>query len=62
MGKNKNNIKIAFSLATLILPWLTVPFMGKRSFFRFLPVASFVNLFISVFSLFCYRNKWWVTK
>ena len=62
MGKNKNNIKMAFSLATLILPWLTVPFMGKRSFFRFLPVASFVNLSISVFSLFCNRKKWWVTK
>ncbi|MDN3017217.1 hypothetical protein PH210_13545 [Paenibacillus sp. BSR1-1] len=62
MGKNKNNIKIAFSLATLILPWLTVPFMGKRSFFRFLPVASFVNLILSVFSLFCYKKKWWITK
>jgi hypothetical protein len=58
----KNNIKIAFSLATLILPWLTVPFMGKRNFIRFLPVASFTNLFLSVFSLICYRKKWWITK
>ncbi|WHY67092.1 hypothetical protein [Neobacillus sp. SuZ13] len=58
----KYKTKVAFSLATLILPWLTVPFMGKRSFFRFLPVASFVNLVLSVFNLICYRKKWWVTK
>lgn len=58
----KHNTKMAFSLVTLILPWLTVPFMGKRNFIRFLPVASFTNLFLSVFSLFCYRKKWWITK
>lgn len=58
----KQNKKMAFSLATLILPWLTVPFMGKRNFFRFLPVASFVNLLLSVFSLICYRKKWWKTN
>jgi len=58
----KYNKKMVFSLATLILPWLTVPFMGKRSFLRFLPVASFVNLLLSVFSLICYRKKWWRTN
>lgn len=58
----KKNIKIAFSLSILIIPWLTVPFIGKRNFFRFLPVASFTNLIISVFSLFCYKKKWWITK
>ncbi|MGM7723667.1 hypothetical protein [Metabacillus sp. Hm71] len=58
----KFNTKIAFSLATLILPWLTVPFMGKRNFFRFLPVASFINLFLSVFSLICTKKKWWKTN
>lgn len=58
----KFNKKIAFSLATLILPWLTVPFMGKRNFFRFLPVASFINLFLSVFSLICNKKKWWKTN
>ncbi|MFC4619556.1 hypothetical protein ACFO4N_12615 [Camelliibacillus cellulosilyticus] len=54
--------KVIFSLAILILPWLTVPFMGKRSFLRFLPVASFVNLFLSVFSLICNQKKWWKTN
>jgi hypothetical protein len=54
--------KKLFSLAMLIIPWLTVPFMGKKSFFRFLPVASFTNLFISVFSLIANKKKWWVNK
>jgi hypothetical protein len=58
----KYNKKIAFSLAILIIPWLTVPFMGKRNFFRFLPVASFTNLFLSVFSLICNKKKWWITQ
>nr|WP_246869723.1 hypothetical protein [Priestia megaterium] len=54
--------KKLFSLAMLIIPWLTVPFMGKKSFFRFLPVASFVNLFISVLSVIANKKKWWVNK
>lgn len=54
--------KKTFALAMLIVPWLTVPFMGKKSFFRFLPVASFTNLFISVFSLIANKKKWWVNK
>jgi hypothetical protein len=58
----KYNKKIAFSLVILIFPWLTVPFMGKRNILRFLPVASFTNLFLSVFSLICYRKKWGVLK
>lgn len=58
----KQNKKKAFSLAMLIIPWLTVPFMGKISFFRFLPVASFINLFISVLSLISNKKKWWRNK
>ena len=54
--------KKTFALAMLIVPWLTVPFMGKRNFLRFLPVASFTNLFLSVFSLIANKKKWWITK
>lgn len=53
---------MAFGLAMLIVPWLTVPFMGKKSFLRFLPVASFVNLFLSLFGLIANKKKWWVNK
>lgn len=62
MSKSKYKKKMAFSLTTLIFPWLTVPFMGKRNFIRFLPVASFTNLILSVFSLISYRKKWWITN
>ena len=54
--------KKTFGLAMLIVPWLTVPFMGKKSFFRFLPVASFVNLFLSVLAVIANKKKWWVNK
>ncbi|MFY0758947.1 hypothetical protein AB1K32_08740 [Metabacillus dongyingensis] len=58
----KHNGKKAFSLAMIIIPWLTVLFMGKKSFFRFLPVASFINLFISVLSLISNKKNWWRNK
>jgi hypothetical protein len=54
--------KKVFSLAQLIIPWLTVPFMGKRSFFRFLPIASLVNLFLSTTSIIANKKKWWINK
>lgn len=57
-----NNKKMAFALGMLIIPWLTVPFLGKKSFFRFLPVASFTNLFISMFSVIANKRKWWENK
>jgi hypothetical protein len=56
------NKKMAFSLGMLIIPWLSAPFLGKKSFIRFLPVASFTNLFISVFSVMANKKKWWITK
>lgn len=56
------NKKKGFALAMILIPWLTVPFMGRRSFFRFLPVASFINLFISVFSVKANMKKWWINK
>ncbi|MDQ1002841.1 hypothetical protein QFZ28_003241 [Neobacillus niacini] len=46
----------------LIIPWLTVPFIRKQSFFRFLPVASFTSLFLTVFSAMANKKKWWITK
>jgi len=59
---NKYNEKKIFSLWMIVLPWMTVPFMGKKSFFRFLPVACFTNLVISLFSLVANKRKWWVNK
>lgn len=54
--------KNSFSVLMIIIPWLTVPFIGKNAFFRFLPVASFINLFISVLSIFANKRRWWINK
>jgi hypothetical protein len=54
--------KRAINLAVLIIPWLTVPFIRKKFFFRFLPVASFIGFFLSVFSAVANKKKWWITK
>ena len=56
------NKKKAFSLAMIIIPWLSVLFMDKKSFVRYLPVASFINLFISVFSVIGNKRRWWINK
>ena len=56
---NKRKI---ISLSVLIIPWLTVPFIGIRSFVRFLPVATFANLVISVFTVIANRKKWFKNK
>ncbi|WP_085994274.1 hypothetical protein [Oceanobacillus senegalensis] len=57
-----NKIKIIFSLAQLILPWLTLPRLGKRTFYRFLPVSSFICLFLGALSVIANKRKWWINK
>ena len=46
----------------LIIPWLSVPFMGIHNFFRFLPVACFIGLFLAVFSSTANSIGLWETK
>ncbi|WP_308128886.1 hypothetical protein [Bacillus sp. sid0103] len=50
------------SLCILIVPWLTVPLLGKKTFIRFLPATTFVNLIISLFSVVADRKKFWKVK
>lgn len=52
----------ALSFSTLVIPWLTTPLMGKNSFVRFLPVATFVGYVFCFLSEIAYRNKWWKVK
>ncbi|WP_069187940.1 hypothetical protein [Sporosarcina globispora] len=56
---NKKNL---LSLGMLLIPWFSVPLLGKVSFVRFLPVTTFVNLFMSILSIFAIKNKWWKNK
>ncbi|MEK4721369.1 hypothetical protein NST66_28105 [Priestia sp. FSL W8-0524] len=57
MYKHKCKQEKAFSLAMITILWLTVPLIVKKSFFRFLPVANFINLFLSVMSLMANKKK-----
>lgn len=46
----------------LIFPLLTIPFIGKKSFFRFLPSATFVTLLLSIISEIAHSRRWWKVK
>lgn len=48
-----------FYLALLILPWLTVPYLGVRAFKRFFPASLFMSLFITVESIIAHKKVWW---
>jgi hypothetical protein len=48
-----------FYISLLILPWLTVPFLGKSSFKKFLPAALFMVTFTKALDLLGEKKKWW---
>lgn len=50
-----------FNIAVFIVPWLTVFFIKKKSFFRFLPTATFISLIMILFSTIGKKRKWWVS-
>lgn len=54
--------KNTFTYLMLFGPWLTVPFLGIKSFIRFLPVACFVNLSISILSVVANKKRWWINN
>ncbi len=43
----------------LILPWLTLPLLGRNTFKRFLPGALFICAFTKILDIIGQRNKWW---
>lgn len=46
-------------LCLLILPWLTVPLLGKESLKKYLLSAIFMSLFTKTIDTFGERKKWW---
>ena len=48
-----------FYIALLILPWLTVPFLGRNSFKKYLPAAIFMGTVTTALDLFGEKKKWW---
>ncbi|MBT2697471.1 hypothetical protein J7E79_08600 [Bacillus sp. ISL-40] len=54
MRKNKMIL-----LLMMLLPWLTVPFLGKLTIKRFYPGALFIVVWIAVESIIAKRRVWW---
>ncbi|WP_188694501.1 hypothetical protein [Pullulanibacillus camelliae] len=48
-----------FLLALLILPWLSIPLLGKPAFKKYLPSALFICTFTKAIDIFGENNKWW---
>jgi len=48
-----------FLLLLLILPWLTIPLLGKDAFKKYAPAAVFMCTFTKAIDLFGENNKWW---
>ncbi|GHI01643.1 hypothetical protein [Neobacillus kokaensis] len=46
-------------LIMLILPWITVPFLGVNSFKKYLPSALFSCIFTKALDMYGKKNKWW---
>ncbi|MFY4776169.1 hypothetical protein [Metabacillus sp. RGM 3146] len=48
-----------FYLLLLILPWLSVPLLGRTALKRYLPAGIFICTFIKAIDLFGEKKKWW---
>ncbi|MCA1041546.1 hypothetical protein LCM00_18675 [Bacillus infantis] len=46
----------------LVLPWLTVVKLGKKTFLRFLPTIIFSDLIIALISELSKKLKWWKVR
>lgn len=44
----------------MIIPWLSIPFLGKRIFKRFTPGALFICMFVLVEDMFAHKKLWWL--
>jgi hypothetical protein len=54
---NRNKL---FLVASMLVPWITLPFLGKRAIKRFTPSAIFICLFVAVESMVAHKRRWWL--
>ncbi|WP_138420880.1 hypothetical protein [Aquibacillus sediminis] len=50
----------AFNIAMIVLPWLSVIFLGKRNIKRFFPAALITVIFEMTNAKVGQKRKWWV--
>ncbi|MED3553310.1 hypothetical protein [Cytobacillus praedii] len=46
-------------LLIMILPWFSIPLLGKHSINRFLPSAIFMSIVVSIVHMIAEKRKWW---
>lgn len=56
--KNTKYLK-CFLLLMMISPWLSLPFMGRRSIKRFLPASLFISLIVTFEDVIAKKRRWW---
>lgn len=56
MSSKNSNI---LSVCTLVIPWFTAPFLGKKVFIRYTSVTLFTNVIWSILSVFANKKRWW---
>ncbi|WP_245805818.1 hypothetical protein [Bacillus alkalicellulosilyticus] len=53
--KSKNVIVVLMT----VLPWLTVPFLGRTVFKRYFPATVFMSLYLLAEGRLAEKRKWW---
>lgn len=48
-----------FLIAMMVLPWFSVPLLGRSSFKRFLPASLIMSLVVVVESYIARKRTWW---
>ena len=48
-----------FLIALLVVPWLTIPLLGRKAFKRFLPTAIFMCTFTKALDFYGEKKNWW---
>lgn len=51
---------LAFNIAMILIPWISVLFMGKRDIKRFFPASLITILFEMMNAKVGQKRKWWV--
>jgi hypothetical protein len=46
-------------LLLMILPWFSVPLLGKDAFKRFLPAGLFISLVVRMVNFVAKKRRWW---
>ena len=51
--------KQIFLILMLVIPWLTIPFLGRETVRKYIPSAILITLFTKLLDIYGEKNKWW---